>query len=95
MEFLVSVQTRLPPDMDEERRAELLAAEAAYAQGLLASGVINRIWRVPGRTASIGVWSSEDATVLHDHLVGLPLFRWLDITVTPLTTHPFEQSPGA
>lgn len=90
MEFLVAVQTSLPPDMDPDRRAELLAAEAAYAGDLLAQGVIARIWRVPGRTASLGIWVERDATALHERLSGLPLYAWLDITVTPLATHPFE-----
>lgn len=91
MEFLVEVQTSLPPDMDAERRAELLAAEADYARALLGRGVISRIWRVPGRTASVGIWVAEDAAELHEHLSGLPLFRWLDIGVTALATHPLEQ----
>lgn len=91
MEFLVEVQTSLPPDMDDERRAGLLAAEAAYAQGLRERGVVSRIWRVPGRTASVGIWVAEDPAELHGHLAALPLFRWLDITVTALATHPLEQ----
>ena len=90
MEFLVEVQTSLPPDMEAERRAELLAAEADYAQALRGRGVISRIWRVPGRTASVGIWVAEDAAELHEHLAGLPLFLWLDIGVTPLATHPLE-----
>lgn len=77
--------------MDAERRAELLAAEAAYAQDLRGRGVISRIWRVPGRTASVGIWAAEDAAELHEHLSRLPLFLWLDIRVTALATHPLEQ----
>ena len=34
---------------------------------------------------------AEDAAELHEHLSGLPLFPWLDIGVTALATHPFEQ----
>jgi muconolactone D-isomerase len=90
VEFLVAVQTSLPADMDPSRRAELLAAEAAYARRMIAEGVIARIWRVPGATASVGIWTSPDATVLHDRISGLPLFPWLDVTVTPLATHPVE-----
>lgn len=92
MEFLVEVETGLPPDMQADQRAELLAAEAAYAQALRERGVISRMWRVPGRTASVGIWVTEDATELHEHLSGLPLFPWLDIGVTALATHPFEQA---
>lgn len=87
----MSVQIGLPPDMEPKRRAALLAAEAEVAQALRAAGVLQRIWRVPGRTASIGIWSAEDATRLHEHLTSLPLFPWLDVTVTPLGVHPLEQ----
>jgi muconolactone D-isomerase len=90
VEFLVAVQTSLPTDMDPSRRADLLAAEAAYARRMIEEGVIARIWRVPGRTASVGIWTSPDATALHDRISGLPLFPWLDVTVTPLATHPVE-----
>ena len=92
MEFLVTVQTSLPADLEAARREELLAAEAEYARRMIAEGVIARIWRVPGRTASVGIWCSADATVLHDRLAALPLYRWLDITVTPLARHPLEGS---
>jgi muconolactone D-isomerase len=90
MEFLVQVQTRLPAEMDDVRRAELLAAEAAYASDLIDRGVIARIWRAPGRTASIGIWRAADATELHDHIARLPLYRWLDVTVTALAVHPLQ-----
>lgn len=90
MEFLVSVQTSLPPDMEAGQREELLAAEAAYATSMIKAGVIARIWRVPGRTASLGIWTAADATELHDRLASLPLYRWLDISVTALAQHPLE-----
>lgn len=76
--------------MDPGQREELLAAEAAYARSMIDAGVIVRIWRVPGRTASIGIWSAPDATALHDRLAALPLYRWLDIQVTALGRHPLE-----
>jgi muconolactone D-isomerase len=95
MEFLVAVQTSLPADMDPDRRAELLNAEARYATALIEAGVIVRIWRVPGRTASVGIWSSPDATELHVHLSALPLFSWLDIDVTPLARHPLQPAVRA
>jgi muconolactone D-isomerase len=90
MEFLVEVQTSLPADMDPDERAGLLKAEAEYAGDLVSKGVINRIWRVPGRTASKGIWVADDGTQLHKVLAGLPLYPWLDVKVTPLATHYLE-----
>jgi muconolactone D-isomerase len=49
-----------------------------------------RIWRIPGRTANVGIWEAPDATALHDLVSSLPLFPWLDVTVTPLARHYLE-----
>jgi muconolactone D-isomerase len=89
-EFLVSIITRLPADMDPARREQIQTAEIAYVKCLHAAGTIRRIWRVPGRTASVGIWCAVDATELHDHLAGLPLFAWLEIEVRPLARHFLE-----
>jgi muconolactone D-isomerase len=90
VEFLVHIEISLPADMEEERRAALTDAEAERAAELRAEGSIQRIWRVPGRTANVGVWVAEDATELHAKLSSLPLSRWMDITVQPLALHPAE-----
>lgn len=90
MEFLVRIQIALPDGMDDERRAALAAAEVERAAELRAEGTIQRIWRVPGRTANIGVWVAEDASALHAKLTSLPLSRWMDIEVEPLALHPAE-----
>ena len=90
MEFLVHIQISLPDEMGEERRTELAAAEAARAAELRAEGTIARIWRIPGRTANVGVWVADDASLLHTKLGSLPLSRWMDIKVQPLALHPAE-----
>jgi muconolactone D-isomerase len=92
MEFLVGMQVNLPPDIDPERAGALKAAEAARAAELYEAGAIVRIWRVPGRTANVGVWEARDGTELHALVQSLPLFPWLDVTVSPLGTHPTEEA---
>lgn len=94
MEFLVQMQINLPPDHDPADTASLRAAEAERAGELLDAGAIVRIWRVPGRTASVGIWEAADATALHDLIVSLPLAPWMDITVSPLATHYVEAGRG-
>jgi muconolactone D-isomerase len=70
----------------------LLEAEAATAQAMRSDGVIVRIWRIPGRLANVGIWSSPDATTLHDQVTSLPLAAHADIEVTALATRYLERS---
>jgi muconolactone D-isomerase len=88
MDFFVKIEVRLPPDIDEARRGELVAAEAARARELGASGTIYRLWRIPGRWANVGVWRASDPTELHEAICSLPMYPWLDVEVTPLAAHP-------
>jgi muconolactone D-isomerase len=87
MEFLVEIDVRLPGDLEQSRRAELLRAEAVRGGELATAGVIRAIWRVPGRLANRGIWSAPDATSLHEAIASLPLWPYLDVTVTPLAHH--------
>lgn len=95
MEFLVRIEVGLPPDFDETHKQELIGAEAARAKVLTEEGTIVRLWRIPGRWANVGVWDAEDASRLHEAILSLPLFPWLDVTVTPLATHPSDPSPSS
>jgi muconolactone D-isomerase len=90
MEFLVEIEVSLPPDMNGERRAALLAAELERGRELRRTGAIVRIWRVPGALRNVGVWDAADATELHALITSLPAFPWLRAEVTPLALHPVE-----
>jgi muconolactone D-isomerase len=97
MDFLVEIEVRLPPETDQARREELVAAEGARARELAAAGTIYRLWRVPGRWSNVGIWRAHDATELHQAISSLPLYSWLDVQVTPLAAHPSDpghQPPG-
>ena len=84
----MEVEVTLPADLDEARRSQLLATELERGNALAEAGVLRAIWRVPGRLASRAIWSAADATELHDALVSLPLWPYMDIAVTPLARHP-------
>ena len=92
MEFLVRSENRLPADTPAERREELRAGERARAMELRAAGVLKRLWRVPGRNATIGLYEAEDPAALHDALMSLPMAPWLDVSVEALATHPQERA---
>jgi muconolactone D-isomerase len=91
MEFLVRIEIALPAGMDPDERTALVEAEAARGKELRAAGTIVRIWRVPGRTANVGIWSAADATELHAAISSLPQFPWMSVTVEPLATHYLER----
>jgi len=92
MEFLVRSENRLPPEFPAERRAELRTAERARAMELRTAGVLKRLWRVPGRNATVGLYEAADPAELHDALMSLPMAPWLDVTVEALAQHPQERT---
>jgi muconolactone D-isomerase len=92
MEFLVEVDVSLPLDMSDARRGELREAETARGVALAQQGLLRAIWRVPGRLANCGIWSASDATELHDALVSLPFWPYMDVKVSPLAEHPLGAS---
>ncbi len=81
-EFLVEIEL---PQSTSNERATLLAAAAARGRELRAAGSIVRMWRVPGRRANVGIWSTANASELHE-AISLPLFPWMDVRVTALRT---------
>jgi muconolactone D-isomerase len=88
MQLLVHLTVRIPHDVPAEVVAELRAAEKARALELQRDGRWRHLWRVVGREESYSVFEVDDLDELHQLLVDLPLFRYLDIEVTPLATHP-------
>jgi muconolactone D-isomerase len=66
----------------------LKADEKARAQELQRAGKWVHLWRVAGRYANVSVFDVTDHDELHTILSSLPLFPFMDITVTPLARHP-------
>ena len=88
MEFLVHIEIDWPPDKPGAERESIFAAELARGQELARSGALRRLWRIPGRWANWSLYDVADATALHEALVSLPLYPWMDIEVHPLAVHP-------
>lgn len=91
MEFLVRTENLLPPETPDDTREQLRKAERDRAMELREEGILKRLWRVPGRNATIGLYEADDPAALHDALTSLPLWKWMNVTVEALATHPQEQ----
>ena len=88
MLFHVAMTVNIPRDLPVEEAEAIKAKEKAYSQALQRQGKWPHIWRVAGRYANISIFDVESVDELHTLLSGLPLFPFMDITVTPLARHP-------
>ena len=87
MLFHVKMTVNLPLDMNPEHAARLKADEKALAQRLMEQGKWRHLWRIAGRYANVSVFDVADNAALHDTLMTLPLFPYMDIVVRPLCRH--------
>ena len=87
MLFMAEMEIRLPPDMPPEQADELRARERAYSQAAQRDGRWPHLWRVAGRYANVSIFDVPDNAALHDTLMSLPLFPYMDIEVQPLCRH--------
>ena len=94
MLFHVRMDVHLPADLDPQVRTNTLAKEKAYSQRLQREGKWPHIWRIVGEYANISIFDVESNDELHDLLSHLPLFPYMDISVTPLARHPSDIAPA-
>ncbi len=90
MQFLVEIAFDAPAVPADDRDA-LLAREREVAFQLKRDGVIERMWRVADRPATVSIWRAEDSDELEAQLGRLPLRPFLTLTTTVLTTHYLEE----
>jgi muconolactone D-isomerase len=86
--FQVEMNVRIPHDLDADKAEALKKAERERAQDLQRQGKWRHLWRHAGRYANTSVFDVEGAQELHDILSTLPLFPFVEISVTPLCRHP-------
>src|SRR3984885_11084092 len=91
--FLVQISVALPPGMPEAERSALLARERERGRELKRAGIIQDIWRVPGRLANVGIWRTPTPTALHEAIASLPVWAWTEVTVTSLADHYLTSDP--
>ena len=82
------MNVRIPHDLPVERADALKREERDRTQVLQRSGVWRHLWRHAGRYANTSIFDVESTQALHDILSTLPLFPFMEISVTALCRHP-------
>ena len=88
MLFHVKMTVKLPLDMDPAKAAQLKADEKELAQRLMREGKWRHLWRIAGQYANYSVFDLESVEELHDTLLQLPLFPYMEIEIDALCRHP-------
>ncbi|SQF98853.1 muconolactone delta-isomerase [Paucimonas lemoignei] len=88
MLFQVRMTVKLPHDMPADQAARLKADEKELAQRLQREGTWRHLWRIAGLYANVSIFDVTDNQALHDTLMQLPLYPYMDIEVTALCRHP-------
>lgn len=88
MLFHVRMDVRLPIDMPPAQAEQLKQSERELAQSLQRSGTWRHLWRLAGQYANFSIFDVASVEELHNLLISLPLFPYMQIEVTPLCRHP-------
>jgi len=90
MEFLVEFDVNVPDGAPPSEVEARNSAEASAAARLVDDGHLVRLWRppaAPGETKALGLYRADSEAQLAGLLDALPLYDWMNITVTPLEPH--------
>ena len=88
MLFHVRMDVRIPHSADPVRIEELKRVEKERSQTLQREGKWRHLWRMSGQYSNISIFDVADTQELHDLVSTLPLFPYMEISVTPLNRHP-------
>ncbi len=90
MEFLVEFDVKIPDGIPQSEVEAREKAEASAAAALEDGGHLVRLWEppvAPGQTKAVGLYRADTEAQLDNLLQALPLFEWMQVTVTPLAGH--------
>jgi muconolactone delta-isomerase len=90
MDFLVEFGIKVPDGTAKAEVKKREVAEAVAAARLAGEGHILRIWKRPmaaGGSTALGLYRAEDETHLDALLRALPLYEWMNVTITNLEHH--------
>jgi muconolactone D-isomerase len=88
MLFKVEMTVVPPENIDEDVFNAIKLKEKNYAEQLQKDGIWLHLWRVAGLYANVSIFDVKDNQHLHDILTALPLYPYMNISVTPLCQHP-------
>ena len=88
MLYCVEMTVNIPHGSDQAKIDEIKRAEKERAIALQQSGKWPHLWRVTGQYSNISIFDVESNDELHELLMSLPLFPYMEIKVTPLSKHP-------
>jgi muconolactone delta-isomerase len=97
MEFLVEFEVDIPKGTPVSEVNDREDAEAFAAAKLAGDGHLLRLWKrlvASGETKTVGLYRAESEVELDSLLGGLPLSEWMQVTVTPLESHPNDPANG-
>jgi muconolactone delta-isomerase len=89
-EFLTTFVIDVPEGTPGRAVEETEAREAERAEELAGQGHLRRLWALPGRGRSLGLWQAASPAQLQAILRSLPLDPWITVQTTPLTPHPSD-----
>jgi muconolactone D-isomerase len=95
MEFLVRFELDIPDGVADSEVEGRGRAEAAAAETLSEEGHLVRLWQVSAGTAPaavLGLYRARNKAELDALLGALPMYEWMEISITPLVQHPND--PG-
>jgi muconolactone D-isomerase len=98
MEFLVEFEVNVPDGAPVSEIDARNLAEASAAARLVDEGHLLRLWKppaAPGETKALGLYRADSEDQLAGLLGALPLYDWMNITVTRLEAHPNDPRPPA
>jgi len=88
MLFKVEMNVNIPLDADPDAIDALKKKEKEYSQTLQRDGKWRHIWRVAGQYANVSIFDVESNEELHDLLLALPLYPYMEMKVEALCRHP-------
>ena len=88
MLYHVRMDVLLPTEMDASKANDLKTNEKALSQKLQEQGKWRHIWRLAGEYSNFSIFDVESNEELHDIMMSLPLYPYMNVTVTPLLRHP-------
>ncbi len=98
MEFLVEFEVHVPNGTPASELDLRNSAEGVAAARLVDEGHLIRLWKLPaapGEAKAVGLYRAETEAQLADLLGELPLYDWMDVTITPLEPHPNDPVTAA